>query len=55
MVVVAFLVGLVYCLQESQTSFFNKIFIKNRFHGTIHIFKNYFTIVFSVFSKISGI
>ena len=32
------------------TSFFNKIFIKNRFHGTIHIFKNYFTTVFLIFN-----
>ena len=31
--------------------FFSKIFIKNRSHGTIHLFKNYFTIVFSVFSN----
>ena len=35
--------------------FFNKIFIKNRSYGTIHTFKNYFTIMFSIFSKISGI
>ena len=52
---VAFSVGLVHCLQDLQTSFFNKIFIKNGSHGIIHIFKNYFTIVFSVFTKISGI
>ena len=38
-----------------QISFFNKIFIKIKFHDTIHIFKNYFVTVFSVFSKISGI
>jgi len=35
--------------------FFSKIFIKSESHGTIHTFKNYFTIVFSVFSKISDI
>ena len=28
---------------------------KNRYHGTIHSFKNYFVTVFSVFSKISYI
>ena len=39
---------------DPQISFFNKIFIKNRSHGTIHTFKNYFTIVFSVLNKISG-
>ena len=39
----------------SQTSFFNKTFIKNGFHDTIHTIKNYFAIVFSVFSKISSI
>ena len=30
---------------------FSNFFIKNRFYGTIHIFKNYFGTVFSVFSK----
>ena len=36
---------------------FNNFFITNGFHGTIHIFKNYFATVFSVsvFSKISCI
>ena len=29
--------------------------IKNGFYGSIHIFKNYFTIVFLVFNKISSI
>ena len=29
--------------------------IKNGSHDTIHTFKNYFAIVFSVFSKMSGI
>ena len=35
--------------------FLNKIFIKNGSHSNIHTFENYFTTVFSVFSKISGI
>ena len=30
--------------------FFTKTFIKNGSHGTIHIFKNYFVTVFSIFS-----
>ena len=47
--------GSVYCLRDSQTSLFSNFFIKNWFHGTIHTFKNYFTIVFSVFSKINYI
>ena len=34
---------------------FLQFFIKNGSHGTIHTFKNYFAIVFSVFSKISYI
>ena len=33
--------------------FFNKIFIANGFYVTIYIFKNYFILVFSVFSNIS--
>ena len=43
------IVGLVHCSRDSQSSFFNKIFIKNEFHGTIYIFKNYFTIIFLIF------
>ena len=50
-----FSADLVYCLWDPQISFFNKTFIKNGSHGTIHTFKNYFVIVFSVFNKISGI
>ena len=46
----AFLVGPVYCLWDPQTSFFNKIFIKNGSHDTIYIFKNYFATIFSIFS-----
>ena len=42
----------VYCSRNSQTCNF---FIKNRFHSTIYTFKNYVTIMFSVFSKINGI
>ena len=41
--------------RDPQTSFFNKTFIKNGSHDTIHTFKNYFVTVFSVFNKISGI
>ena len=55
MAVVAFLVGLVHCSRDPQTSFFNKTFIKNGSHSTIYTFKNYFATVFLVFSKISGI
>jgi len=42
---------------DSQTSLFSNFFIKNESHDIIHIFKNYFVIVFSVFcfSKISSI
>ena len=42
---------------DLQISLFSNFFIKNRSHGTIHIFKSYFTTVFSVFSfnKISSI
>ena len=38
-----------------QIPFFNNLFIKNEFHGTIYTFKNYFTTVFSVSAKISSI
>ena len=31
------------------------IYIKNRFHSTIYIFKNYFATIFSVFNKIKYI
>ena len=41
----------IHCSPNSQTSFLNKIFIKNGSHGTVHTFKNYFAIVFSVFSN----
>ena len=48
------LVGFVHYLWDSQVLYSEKN-IKNGSHDTIHIFKNYFAIVFSVFSKISGI
>ena len=51
--VVTFPVGPMHCSRNSQTSFFNKTFIKNGSHGIIHTFKNYFAIMFSVFNKIS--
>ena len=41
--------------RDSQISFFSNFFITNESHGTIHTFKNYFTTVFLVFSKISSI
>ena len=44
-------VGLGHCLWTPQTSFFNKTFIKNGFHGTIHTFKNYFATVFFSFQQ----
>ena len=37
------------------TTLFRKKKFKNESHGTIHTFKNYFAIVFSVFSKINCI
>ena len=37
------------------STLFRKKYIKNGSHGTIHTFKNYFTTVFSIFSKISYI
>ena len=42
---------------DLQISFFNNFFIKNGSYDTIHIFKNYFATMFSVFSfsKISSI
>ena len=37
------------------TILFRKIYIKDWFHDTIYIFKNYFNIIFSIFSKINCI
>ena len=48
-------VGPVHCSRDLQISLFINFFIKNGSHGSIHTFKNYFTTVFSVFSKISSI
>ena len=47
--------GPVHCSRDPQTSFLSNFFIKNGSHDTIHIFKNYFIIVFSVSRKISCI
>ena len=38
--------------QVPQITFFSNFFIKNGSHDTIHTFKNYFVIIFSVFSCI---
>ena len=43
-------VGPMHCSRDLQTSFFTKTFIKNRFHSTIHTFKNDFATVFLVFN-----
>ena len=48
-------VGHMHCSRDPQTSFFTQNFIKNGSHDTIHTFKNYFTTVFSIFSKIGDI
>ena len=39
-------------LQDPQTPLFSNFFIKNGSHGTIHTFKIYFTIIFSIFNCI---
>ena len=41
----------VHCSRDLKNSLFSNFFIKNGSHGTIYTFKNYFAIVFSVFSK----
>ena len=46
--------GSMHCSWDPQSPYSGKN-IKNESHDIIHIFKNYFAIVFSVFSKISGI
>ena len=43
-------VGAVHYSRDLQTSLFSNFFIKNGSHGTIYIFKNYFTTVFLVFN-----
>ena len=40
---------------DPQISLFSNFFIKNGSHDTIHTFKNYFAIVFSVSATISSI
>ena len=45
---------IMHCSRDSQPLYSEKN-IKNGFYGTIYTFKIYFTIVFSVFSKISCI
>ena len=42
--------ALVYCSQTPQTPLFINFFIKNGSYSTIHILKNYFAMVFSIFS-----
>ena len=42
--------GTVYALFMEPTATLLKKYIKNRSHGTIHTFKNYFATVFSVFN-----
>ena len=48
-------VGPVHYLRDLQISFFSNFFIKNGFYRTVHTFKYYFAIIFSIFSKISYI
>ena len=40
---------------DPQISFFINFFIKNGSHSTIHTFKNYFAIMFSISTTISSI
>ena len=44
----------VHCSWISQILLFSHFFIKNGSYNTIYIFKNYFTIVFSVLAKITS-
>ena len=41
---------ILYTVQGTRKYFFSKNNFKTESHGTIHTFKNYFTIVFSIFS-----
>ena len=43
-----------YCSWDSQP-LYSKKYIKNGSYGTIHTFKNYFLIIFSIFNKINCI
>ena len=45
-----FPVGSMYYSRDPQASFFSQTFIKNGSHDTIQSFKNYFSVVFSVFN-----
>ena len=45
-----FLEGLVQCSRDPQVLYLEKKNFKTGFHSTIHIFKNYFATMFSVFS-----
>ena len=45
-----FLYGYSVLFMGLANTFFSNFFFKIEFHGTIHTFKNYFTIVFSIFS-----
>ena len=40
----------VHCSRNPQTLLFSNFFIKNRSHGTIYTFKNYFVTMFLIFS-----
>ena len=44
-----------HCSWVSQIPLFSNFFVKNEFHGTIYIFKNYFATVFSILAKINSI
>ena len=46
-----FSISLVYYSQNPQVPLFSNFFFKTESHGTIHIFKNYFTVIFSVFNN----
>ena len=46
-----FSVSPVHCSQNPQVPSFSNFFFKIESHGTIHIFKNYFAAIFSVFSN----
>ena len=43
--------ALVHCSRDLQTLLFSNFFIKNESYGIIHIFKNYFATIFSIFNK----
>ena len=46
-----FFLSLVHCSRDLQVPSFNNFFFKIGSQGTIHTFKNYFAIVFSVFNN----